>query len=551
MIDLGKGSLLQHNWIRGNCKHGILPCNGMLYIPPHQCACYIESKLNGLWALAPARPSPPPAEPQDAGRLTRGPAYGQVVAPAARAARAPTDEWPVFRHDNARSGCAATDVPEKIGRLWSASVGGRLSQPVMSDGKVFVASLDDDSVHALDAATGDRIWRFTAGGKVDSPPTLSGGYAVFGAADGYVYALRVADGVLAWRCRAAPRDLRMIAENRVESVWPVHGSVLVEEGAVCAAAGRSSYLDGGIELASGEVLVGKSHFSRDPETGATVAAYRVNTGDNVGADRELAGMLPDILSSDREHIYMRHAVLSREFEVRDGYETHLFGSLGFLDDTWWERSFWLYGKHFYSGCTLWPYADRLAPGGRMLVFDDRKLYGYHEAKGKMNASTKKVRLSGSVAFAVDRRPKLMTDDEVVRASRKKIESKKDRKKALRVGKRYSYDWERDIPVMPRAMVLTPEHFITAGPPRMDFEKTAAYFATNATDSDELPPHVREALDAFEGRSEGLLVILRKDDGSVAKRHALDCAPAFDGMIAAGGRLFVSLLNGKLECWGRK
>ena len=44
--------------------------------------------------------------------------------------------------------------------------------------------------------------------------------------------------------------------GRVESAWPVHGSVFVREGSVCFVAGRSSFLDGGMRL-----------FSLGPATG--------------------------------------------------------------------------------------------------------------------------------------------------------------------------------------------------------------------------------------------------------------------------------------------
>ena len=45
---------------------------------------------------------------------------------------------------------------------------------------------------------------------------------------------------------AAPVDPRLVADGQCESVWPVHGSVLIEDGRVYFAAGRYSHLDGGI-----------------------------------------------------------------------------------------------------------------------------------------------------------------------------------------------------------------------------------------------------------------------------------------------------------------
>ena len=46
---------------------------------------------------------------------------------------------------------------------------------------------------------------------------------------GWVYCLRMEDGTLIWRFRAAPMDKRLIAYEQVESLWPVHGSVLIHE----------------------------------------------------------------------------------------------------------------------------------------------------------------------------------------------------------------------------------------------------------------------------------------------------------------------------------
>ena len=93
-IDLATGGAFRHHWTRGTCQFGTLPCNGLLYAPPHACACYIEAKLTGFLALAPAssKGSPPKGAPskaaapagEDPDRLERGPAYGAIVKPPAR-----------------------------------------------------------------------------------------------------------------------------------------------------------------------------------------------------------------------------------------------------------------------------------------------------------------------------------------------------------------------------------------------------------------------------------------------------------------------------------
>ena len=48
-------------------------------------------------------------------------------------------------------------------------LGGKLTSPVIAEGKVFVAAVESHTVYALDAQTGARQWQFTGGGRVDSP----------------------------------------------------------------------------------------------------------------------------------------------------------------------------------------------------------------------------------------------------------------------------------------------------------------------------------------------------------------------------------------------
>ena len=47
---------------------------------------------------------------------------------------------------------------------------------------------------------------------------------------------------------AAPLDERIVYYEQMESVWPVHGSVLVVGGRVYCVAGRSMFLDGGLQF---------------------------------------------------------------------------------------------------------------------------------------------------------------------------------------------------------------------------------------------------------------------------------------------------------------
>ena len=130
---------------------------------------------------------------------------------------------------------------------WTAPVGGRLTQPVTADGKVYVVSIDRHTVYALHAGTGKPAWQFTAGGRVDSPPSLYRGLAVFGCRDGWIYCLRCRDGELVWRRRAAAKQRLVMSYGQLESAWPVHGSVLIEGGEVHCAGGADGLVGNDLE----------------------------------------------------------------------------------------------------------------------------------------------------------------------------------------------------------------------------------------------------------------------------------------------------------------
>jgi len=157
-----------------------MPANGLIYAPPHYCMCFTTSKLTGLCALAPARGPKPASQGATGGdRLERGPAFAAKAQPQASGSGDSAD-WPTFRHDANRSGASPAAVRPDAAPLWRTDIGGKLSAPVIADGKLFVASIDAHAVHALDAASGKKVWSFTTGGRVDSPPTIHRGRVLFG-----------------------------------------------------------------------------------------------------------------------------------------------------------------------------------------------------------------------------------------------------------------------------------------------------------------------------------------------------------------------------------
>jgi len=384
-----------HHWVRGGCLYGVMPCNGLLYAPPHNCACYPEAKLFGLNALAPASANRElPEVVSDEGRLEVGPAFGTTAAEGIATAVDGEDsedakQWPTYRRNAARSGYTPTAVPTALKQTWDTELGGKLSSVVVADGQLYVAAVDAHTVHALDADSGARNWSFTAGGRVDSPPTIDGERVLFGSADGWVYCLRASDGELVWRFRAAPRDERLMAFEQLESVWPVHGSVLVEKGVVYLVAGRSGFLDGGMRFLRLDAETGRKISEGliddvDPETGEPLQ-NRIQI-------LQMPVALPDILSTDSVYVYLRSQQMDMEGNrleigpfsgdfatqgaVHRGESQHLFAPMGFLDDTWFHRSYWVYGRSFAGGHAGYYQAGKYTPSGRLLVFDDENVYGF-------------------------------------------------------------------------------------------------------------------------------------------------------------------------------
>jgi len=184
-----------------------------------------------------------PRAPSDEERVEQGPAYGEPnSAPPGQ------EDWPTYRYDPNRSGCIQSLVPADLKLSWQRQLEGKLTSPVIANGRVYIASVDLHTVYALNEDTGEALWSYTAGGRVDSPPTIYNGRVIFGCADGWVYCLRASDGALIWRFQAPPEVLRIISFEQVESVWPLHGSVLVQNDEVYCIAGRMFFLDGGLRF---------------------------------------------------------------------------------------------------------------------------------------------------------------------------------------------------------------------------------------------------------------------------------------------------------------
>ncbi len=507
MIDIDGENHSRNNWIRGTCQVGITPCNGLIYAPPHSCGCYMEAKLFGFWALAPEvgkREIITAEEPE------KGPAYEDVKTQFSEKG------WWTYRGGNTRGGSITSGIGENLKQAWKTERGGRLTSATVAGGKVYVAQVDKHTLHALDCSTGKIQWSFTAGGRIDSPPTVPGGLVLFGCRDGYVYCLRADDGKLAWRYRVAPGLHQAVAFNQLESVWPVHGSLLYQDGTVYAAAGRSSYLDGGIRLVGLDPVTGalrceklvrdkhagameppKDAEKRDRRNSQNWMDYKSDLAPDRSNSFSMHGSRNEILVGGDESVYMRNMRFDTRLEEMKKVLPHLFSTSELLDGWEHNRVYWGLGTGDFSGLPVaysWIIKKKInVPVGLMMAFDDKTVWTV--TRGKKG-----------YAVVAARRPA-------------KGDSRPDFK-----GKRkgtYKRLWSQGIGIRPRSIVRAGDVLVLGG-----MEKGT-----------EGNPY------AVGG--EGRLQILSCKDGRTVSELKIDSSPVWDGMAAGDGKLFIPCVNGSV------
>ena len=501
-------------WVRGTCQYGVMPANGLVYVPQHSCGCHPAEKLNGFNVLSGESGEYPASAKATAGKrvssvgdaLKKGPAYGTNPHPAVGD---PQSDWPTYRADARRSGFRDVPAPRKPGVAWTARLAAPITPPVVAEGSVFLAETDRHTVHALSESDGKTAWTFMADGRIDSPPTIAGGLCLFGTRNGLVYCLRASDGELVWRFRAGPCDRRIFAYDQLESVWPVHGSVLVDEKlsggrpVVYFAAGRSSHLDGGIRvyalgLADGGVL---------HEAVVTMAAAA--EGDGIIKQRSL----PDVLSVQKDTLWMRDLGLDGKLAPRPQKVPHLYAPGGFLDDTWWHRTYWVYGTTMMSGYGGWPRVGNMVPSGRLLAFDGGDtIYGYGRMSYRAGAGhVRPDATKGYKLFAEVLSPK--------RKPQPKAPAKGGKKRPP--AQRREIKWSADLPFLARSVVLARDALVVAG-------------------GNTLTETAKE-------HGPGRLWVVAREDGRRLAACDLPAPAILDGAALAGSALYVSTIDGSLVC----
>ncbi len=534
-VDLSGDQHMRHNWLRAPCYTGAFPANGLFYVPSSQCFCYPGAKVFGYLAMT--ADDWGEATPSTNDALERGPAYGQAGEMDAVTA----SDWPMYRRDNMRSGATEMKLPGKLAPKWSVKFRCRTTQPIVVSQNMWFAEKDAHRIWCLEASTGKKRWSYTAGGRIDSSPTFYKNTVLFGCRDGYVYCLRARDGKLVWRFRAAPSAEHLVSFNQVESVWPVQGSALVQDGIVYFAAGRSSFLNGGIivyGLDAAKGTVRHHHTLHGPWPDVT---------QENGRPFAMEGALPDLFATDRnKNLYMMRIKFDPELnrgetkresplgELDMGGD-HLAATGGFLDDTGFDRVYWMYSKR-------WPgfYFSQQSPkAGQLVVFDGTTTFAVKYFYRRHLWSPLLIPESQGYLLFADHNS---TEPGFLKKGKgpkflewlpEETKSDQHRRGGQGVEKGTGYvrhepaKWQTMIPVRVRAMVLAGDRLVVAGPP------------------DAVKPD--DPLAAFEGRTEASLNIFSSSDGSLLQTYKLPKPPAFDGISTARGSLFIATIDGRVLC----
>lgn len=505
--------------VRGQCGFGYVVGNNLMYTPPNQCiGCY--PMVRGLVAYeTPGKNHPIVA---DDIRLERGPAFGWTLKITKEA-----DVWPIYRHDNLRTSSSPYSISATHVRLkWEAKAAQHLTQAVVAGGRVIVASIAEGSVHAFDAASGKALWTYDSGSRIDTSPTLIGNLCVFGSHDGFITSLKAETGAVLWRFNAAPEHRRIANNGRLESPWPVIGSVLFHDGAIFASAGHYSALEGGLHV-----------WALDPASGAV--RFHTIFGGIRGKD---AIILPTHWYKHEDHA-LNNVLLAKDGRIR-------------LDEEWggWDFS-------ATNGAMIqqlrgirqpgWP-QDRISPGpwgvedrwpwsghdrvtAALILRGDR--FG-HERTLEVDPRTRNSGMSGQfmtfpglgstgILVQVKTKTTRVEPEPWIVPTEKSLmaDPNKFAKDPLYVAAKVKLWPSKEIPLLASAFIFTKDTVWIAGtcPPSSEVQ------------TEVLPP-------------KGRLIALSQSTGQEQGTWDFPGEPAFEGLSAAQGRIYLTTRDGRVLCF---
>jgi outer membrane protein assembly factor BamB len=411
-------------------------------------------------------------------------------------------DWPTWRFDAGRSASTPEELPTSLNLQWTKVLPSlkpawpedpRLQfdasyEPVIAGDTLFYGSSRNDSVTAIDLRSTRKLWRFYAEGPVRFAPLVHKGRVYFGADDGALYCLDAKSGELQWRFVAAPTGRKVIGSERVISVWPVRGGPLLVDGRI--------HFTVGVWPFEGTFL-----YSVDPESGRVLGKEKVDDATGAAVEHDVI-TLNDLTPQG----YL--AANDSQLLIPQGRST-----VATLD--WKTKKFggYSYGTHSVTNYHV-SASDRL-------LFHGAVTYDM-QTKKQISSSTRTPVITEKVMYAAEGSAVVAFDMNDI-----KLVEKKDRR-----GKKTS------VPVLSKLWSI----------PLTTLRGVDAAAASKLLAADPLVIDLRAGQQLY-GHQGGFVFAI---DLSDAKQPKVSWKTNIEGnvssMIAANGRLVVTTLDGKMNCF---
>jgi len=156
-------------------------------------------------------------------------------------------DWPMWRGDAGRTAASGEVLPEGLTLSWTRQGTpreqawddplnldlmpyDRVFEPIVLDGRMFVADTARDKVMAIDTKTGKELWSYFTDAPVRMPPVGWNGHVFFAGDDGRMHCVDAASGKLQWQFQGAPGPRKVIGNERLISAWPARGGAVIRDG---------------------------------------------------------------------------------------------------------------------------------------------------------------------------------------------------------------------------------------------------------------------------------------------------------------------------------
>jgi len=488
-----------------------------------------------------------------------------IVAPAR------ADDWPTFRHDNARSGWSEESIAPPLRLRWAfrqeyppqqawsgprdEAVEGNWEKDRVAfdaanhvavvDGAVFMGSSGDGKLYCFDAQTGLMRWSFFTGGPVRLAPTVVDGRVYFGSDDGHAYCVRADDGGLVWRLAAGRGDDRLVGNGQVVSRWPIRTGVLIDRGTAYFGAGVFPH--DGIYVCAAGADDGRMIWRND----TTSSAGRGYIGGPAGNELSPQGYL---LASESRLFVPSGRALPAAFDREDGrqlYQSHDgWRSSGLVGGTFAV----LAGDHILVGANqAVGYSQESGRGGfawfpcRRLVVADEVAYMTTDAVPTQTsgpALAEEVQCVSFEPYAEASREKKKTEREITALTRQRTDTQRE----LRAEEAKPED-EQDADRIAEVaeLVQDVETKLEAATQRLqELEGEALQAQVRWRTPTSCASSLILAGDVLFAGGEG--VVVGYDAGSGEERWRAEVEGEADGLAAADGALYVSTDAGILYCF---